>query len=187
METQAKTTPDIPDVPEGPARIAILGGAGAGKSTLARRVGEALGLPVVHLDRVVYGPGWTRLSVPVTRERLAALLEPSAWVVEGSYAELADLTLPRAELVIWIDQPAWLRLWRTWRKTRIHRDRPRADRPDGCDDGFDWAYALTVLRFGRWSPALEDRLAEAAGRRPMRLRGDRAVARFADGLSSPSR
>jgi adenylate kinase family enzyme len=185
--TQARTTPNIPAVPEGLVRIAILGGAGAGKSTLARHVGGALGLPVVHLDRVVYGPGWARIAVPVARERLAALLEPGAWVVEGTYAELADLTLPRVDLVIWIDQPAWLRLWRTWRKTRTHRGRPRADRPDGCDEGFDWAYALTVLRFGRWSPALEGRLTEAAGRPPVRLRGDRAVARFADGLSSPSR
>jgi adenylate kinase family enzyme len=185
--TQARTKRDIPDVPNGLARIAILGGAGAGKSTLARRIGDALGLPVAHLDRVVYGPGWTRLAVPMARERLAGMLAPGAWVVEGSYAELADLTLPRADLVIWLDQPAWLRLWRTWRKTRIHRGRPRADRPDGCDEGFDWAYALTVLRFGRWSPALEGRLTEAAGRPPLRLRGDRAAARFAVGLLTPAR
>jgi adenylate kinase family enzyme len=185
--TQAKATRDIPGVYDGLVRIAILGGAGAGKSTLARRIGAALGLPVVNLDRVVYGPGWTRIAVPVARERLTALLEPGAWVVEGTYTELADLTLPRGELVFWVDQPAWLRLWRTWRKTRLHRGRPRADRPDGCDEGFDWAYALAVLRFGRWSPALEGRLTEAAGRPPVRLRGDRAVARFADRLSSPSR
>ena len=174
------TSRDV-SVPEKLARIAILGGAGAGKST----IGEARGLPVVHLDRVVFGPGWTRIAVPLAREQLAAMLEPGAWVVEGTYAELADLTLPRADLVIWVDQPAWLRLWRTWRKTRIHRDRPRADRPDGCEEGFDWAYARTVLRFGAWSPALERRLTEAAGRPPLRLRGDRAAARFVAQLSSP--
>ena len=181
------TSRDIPTVPERLARIAILGGAGAGKSTLARRIGEARGLPVVHLDRVVFGPGWTRIAVPLARERLAAMLEPGAWVVEGTYAELADLTLPRADLVIWIDQPAWLRLWRAWRKTRLHRDGPRADRPDGCAEGFGWAYARTVLRFGGWSPALERRLTEAAGRPPLRLRGDRAAARFVAQLSSPQR
>ncbi len=172
-------------VPEKLARIAILGGAGAGKSTLARQIGEARGLPVVHLDRVVFGPGWTRIAVPTARERLASMLEPGAWVVEGTYAELADLSLPRADLVIWIDQPALLRLWRAWRKTRRHRDRPRADRPDGCAEGFGWAYARTVLRFGGWSPALERRLTEAAGRPPLRLRGDRAAARFVAQLSSP--
>jgi adenylate kinase family enzyme len=168
-----------------PARIAIMGGAGAGKSTLARRVGEALGLPVVHLDRVVFGPGWTRLPVPLARERLKALLAPGAWVVEGSYGELADLTLPNADLVIWIDQPAWLRLWRSWRKTRIHRGRPRADRPDDSAEGFSLRYAKDILSFGRWSPRVESRLTQASGRPPLRLRGDAAVARFADGLQRP--
>jgi adenylate kinase family enzyme len=172
------------EVPEGMTRIAILGGAGAGKSTLARRIGAARGLPVVHLDRVVFGPGWNRIETPLARERLAAMLEPGGWVVEGTYPELADLTLPSADLVIWIDQPAWLRLWRAWRKTRSHRGRPRADRPDGCEEGFGWSYAQTVLQFGAWSPALQRRLAEAAGRAPLRLRGDRAIARFAARLSS---
>ena len=93
--------------------------------------------------------------------------------------------MPHADLVIWVDQPAWLRLWRAWRKTRLHRGRPRADRPDDCEEGFNLAYARTVLKFGAWSPALERRLTEAAGRPPLRLRGDRAAARFVARLSSP--
>ncbi|MEL6615862.1 MAG: AAA family ATPase, partial [Bacteroidota bacterium] len=31
-------------------RVMIVGGPGAGKSTLARRLGEATGLPVIHID-----------------------------------------------------------------------------------------------------------------------------------------
>jgi hypothetical protein len=185
VEIRGATSRDTWVVPEGLARIAILGGAGAGKSTLARRIGEARGLPVVHLDLMVFGSGWSRIPIPLARERLAAALEPGAWVVEGTYPELADLTLPHADLVIWVDQPAWLRLWRAWRKTRIHRGRPRADRPDGCAEGFGWSYAQTVLKFGAWSPALERRLTKAGGRAPLRLRGDRAVARFVAQLSSP--
>ena len=166
-------------------RIAIMGGGGAGKSTLARRVGEALGLPVVHLDRVVFGPGWTRLPVALARERLKPMLASGRWVVEGSYGELADLILPNADLVIWIDQPALLRLWRSWRKTRIHRGRPRADRPDGCAEGFSLHYAANILTFGGWSAGLQSSLTRASGRAPLRLRGDAAVARFAEGLQRP--
>ena len=163
---------------DGLARIAILGGGGAGKSTLARRIGASLGLPVVHLDRVVFGPGWSRVETSVARANLAEMIASGSWVVEGSYAELADMTLPRADLVIWLDQPAWLRLYRSWRKTRIHRGRPRADRPDDCEEGFGWTYVRLVLNFGRWSAELERRLTAAAGQPPLRLRGDRAVARF---------
>jgi len=90
VEIRGATSRDVSVVPGGLARIAILGGAGAGKSTLARRIGEVLGLPVVHLDLVVFGPGWSRIPIPLARQRLAAALEPGAWVVEGTYPRRPD-------------------------------------------------------------------------------------------------
>jgi len=40
------------------SRIAVIGSPGAGKSTLARKLGQALGLEVHHLDRLYWQPGW---------------------------------------------------------------------------------------------------------------------------------
>ena len=159
----------------GASRIAILGGGGAGKSTLARQLGAALGLPVIHLDRLVFGPGWTRREAADVQVRLAALLG-DAWIVEGTYSETAELTLPRADLVLWLDQPAWRRLWRSWRKTRDHRGKPRADRPDDCEEGFGWRYAGTVLGFGRWTPGVARWLAKTSATPVIRLRGDGDIA-----------
>ena len=39
-------------------RIAIIGAGGAGKSTLARQLGEVLGIEVIHLDALFWKPGW---------------------------------------------------------------------------------------------------------------------------------
>ena len=39
-------------------RVAIIGTGGAGKSTLARRMGERLGIEVIHLDHLFWQPGW---------------------------------------------------------------------------------------------------------------------------------
>ena len=166
-----------------PRRIAVLGGGGAGKSTLARRLGEVLDAPVVHLDRLAFDPGWTPVDAETLRARLAPLVEPSAWVVEGTYPAVADLVLGRAEVTLWLDQPVWRRLWRAWRKTRIHRRRPRADRPDGCEERFGWAYAWRILQFGAWSTRLRGRLERASAGPVLRLRGDRAAARFVAGLA----
>ena len=38
-------------------RVMIIGCGGAGKSTLARKLGEKTGLPVVHLDQIWWAPG----------------------------------------------------------------------------------------------------------------------------------
>ncbi len=157
-------------------RIAILGGAGAGKSTLARAVGARLALPVFHLDRFIHGPQWSRLPDDVVRTRLADALAGGHWVVDGTYPHLADLTLAPAELVIWIQQPAWRRLLRAWRKT--HSGEPRSDIPDGCEEAFGFNYARNILRFGRWTKRTERSVRAATGGQIVCLNGNRAVARF---------
>lgn len=43
-------------------RILLIGSGGAGKSTLARRLGEQTGLPVVHLDRLYWTGEWQHLD-----------------------------------------------------------------------------------------------------------------------------
>ncbi len=39
-------------------RVLIIGSGGAGKSRLSVRLGEALGIPVLHLDALFWKPGW---------------------------------------------------------------------------------------------------------------------------------
>ena len=44
-------------------RVIIIGCGGAGKSTLARALGEKTGLPVIHLDQIWWGPGnWQHME-----------------------------------------------------------------------------------------------------------------------------
>ena len=43
-------------------RVMIIGCGGAGKSTLARQLGEVTGLPVVHLDKLFWKSGWVESS-----------------------------------------------------------------------------------------------------------------------------
>ena len=39
-------------------KVAVVGYAGSGKSTFARRLGDALCIPVQHLDQVFYTSNW---------------------------------------------------------------------------------------------------------------------------------
>jgi adenylate kinase family enzyme len=65
-------------------RIMIIGGAGSGKSSLARALGGITGLPVVHIDTLYWQPGW----VMRPREKIGRLTiqaaDQDAWIFEGN-------------------------------------------------------------------------------------------------------
>src|SRR3954453_4740611 len=89
-------------------RILVIGNSGGGKSTLSRRLGEKLGLPVVHLDVLFWKPGWVESDQPEFRARIAEALAGPAWVCDGSFDETFDLRMPLCDTIVWLDRPAWL-------------------------------------------------------------------------------
>ncbi|MGZ2405700.1 hypothetical protein ACVIKO_002960 [Rhizobium ruizarguesonis] len=88
-------------------RMLIMGNGGAGKTWLARRIGEQLHHPVVHLDDMHWEPG--RYGIDRDRalrdEMVKAAAERHAWVMEGVYGQLANMVLNRTTILIWIDLP----------------------------------------------------------------------------------
>ena len=84
-------------------RIAVVGTTGSGKTTLARELASRLGLRCVELDALHWEPNWVEAADDVLRSRVQAALESGRWVVDGNYSKLHDLTLARAQLLVWLD------------------------------------------------------------------------------------
>lgn len=121
-------------------RILILGPSGAGKSTLARRIGERVSIPVVHLDALYWNPGWVPSEVGRFRERMGQAAARDTWIMEGNYTAHLDLRLPRADAVIWLDLPRSIYFRRAlWRSIRNY-GRARDDVGFGCPDRFEFSF-----------------------------------------------
>ncbi len=86
-------------------RVAIIGSGGAGKSTLAKRLGEVTGLPVIHLDQHFWNPHWTETPIPEWERRHETLLERERWVMDGNYGSTMNERLDAADTVIFLDMP----------------------------------------------------------------------------------
>jgi adenylate kinase family enzyme len=84
----------------------IVGNSGSGKSTLAERVGAALHLSVYDLDLVHWHTDGRKRDEADAIGRVADLAEGDGWVIEGVYGWLAEVALPRADMLIWLDM-AW--------------------------------------------------------------------------------
>ena len=90
-----------------PRRIVVVGVSGNGKTTLSRRLGARLGLPVTELDALCHQAGWTEASDEDFRRNVeAAMSSPDGWILDGLYQrKLGDLILRRADTLVWLDQP----------------------------------------------------------------------------------
>jgi adenylate kinase family enzyme len=147
-------------------------------------MGERLGLPVIHLETLYWLPGWQAPPPGAHRGAFAAAFAQEAWISEGNFIETFDLRLHRADLVVILEQPRRLCLWRALRRAVLSR-RDRPDLAPGCPEQFDRQLLRDIWRFGADTrPRLETALREHGGdTRVIRLRGDRAVAAFLAGLS----
>jgi adenylate kinase family enzyme len=162
-------------------RIVVVGCSGSGKTTLALGLGRKLRLPVVHLDVLYWRPGWKESDVASFRQRVAAVAAGEGWIVDGSFSGLAmDLTVTRADLMVVIERPRWLCLWRFLWRAAFERQASRPDLPEGCPEQFEWKFVREVWRYDVVrTPRIEiERLQFAPNLPVVRLRNDREIERF---------
>lgn len=101
----------------GPQRILVYGVTGSGKTTLARSIGGATGLPWHAVDELTWEPGWVSAPDDVQRERIAAICAGDRWVLDHAYGKWVEVVMDRVDLVVGLDYPRWLSLGRLVRRT----------------------------------------------------------------------
>jgi adenylate kinase family enzyme len=98
-------------------RIAVVGSSGVGKSRLADALADQLGVPVIELDALMHGAGWTPTPTPEFRAKVTAAIAEAdesvaGWIVPGNYRTVADITQRYADTIVWLDLPRRVTMWR---------------------------------------------------------------------------
>ncbi len=100
-------------------RIVVYGVTGSGKTTVSRRLGALLGLPVIELDSLFWEPGWTATPEDRFREKVQRVLAaaPEGWVCDGNYSRVRPEVIGHADTVVWLRLPWRLTFWRLFWRT----------------------------------------------------------------------
>lgn len=156
-------------------RVMIVGAPGSGKSTLARRLGDLSGLPVFHMDHIHWKPGWEERTRPEKIALAQAVEAQAAWIFEGGLSSTFDARAARADLIVWLDLPIVLRLWRVATRTWKDYGKTRVDLTEGCEEYFDPEFYRYILTTRRRNRARLARLMEEAKTPYHRFRTRKAV------------
>jgi len=94
------------------SRIAILGNAGGGKSTLARKLGERHAVPHFEIDRLLWREGWVQAPLEAYLEQHQRIISGENWVIDGlGHRSSISARIDRATEIILIDIPLWVHFW----------------------------------------------------------------------------
>ncbi|UUT34793.1 toxin [Microbacterium elymi] len=167
-------------------KVHIVGTSGSGKSRLAARVAEALGVPRLELDAVFWDADWTLRDLDEAHRMILDFVRahPDGWVMDGNWASrLGDVLDPPHEpdVIVWIDHSRLRTVGRVMRRTARrgilreelwhgNHERPSSWlRRDPEENIVLWSWTQHPVARAR----MEQRLAD--GEPIVRLRGQRAV------------
>lgn len=128
-------------------RVLLIGSGGAGKSTVARRIAEATGLPLVHLDQLYWHPGWIPTPDVEWEAVVRDVVAGDRWVIDGNYGGTMALRLAAADTVVFLDIPRLRCVMRVLRRAAQHRGRSRDDMSPGCPEHVSREFLWWIWRY----------------------------------------
>ena len=161
-------------------RILIIGCGGAGKSTLAKRMGDITGLPVVHLDQVYWSPGnWNHVTREEFDEKLEQLLVKDQWIMDGDFSRTFPKRLEHCDTVIYLDFNRITCLLHWLKRVITNWGKARPDMAEGCTEWFDPEFAKWIWNYNKVKrPANYELLANSSGVQCIILKNGRKVRKF---------
>ena len=114
------------------SRIIILGNAGGGKSTLARKIARSRGLPHFEIDKLLWLEGWVPAPMEAYANRHAEVISGEDWVIDGvGHWNSIPARVDRATEIILIDMPLWMHFWLAAERQIAWASSELADTPGG--------------------------------------------------------
>ena len=130
-------------------RILIIGCGGAGKSTLARKMGDILNIPVVHLDKLFWKPNWVETSREEFDALLAQELAKDKWIMDGNFNRTLPERVKHCDTIIYLDFSRVTCLLGVLKRVITTYGTVRPDMGEGCPERIDFEFLKWVWNFNK--------------------------------------
>ena len=164
-------------------RILIIGCGGAGKSTMARQLGDKLQIPVVQLDKLFWKPGWVESSREEIDAKIMAEMAKPQWIMDGNYNRTLAERMRHCDTIIYLDFSRFACLMGVLKRVITTYGTVRPDMGEGCPERFDGEFLQWVWNYNKNKRESNYRLLnEATHAETIVLKNRRAVKKFLKSL-----
>ncbi|RSD29335.1 DNA topology modulation protein [Mesobacillus subterraneus] len=130
-------------------KVIIIGSGGAGKSTLAVKLGEVLGIKVYHLDALYWKPGWEMTPKDEWKLIVSGILKKDSWIMDGNFGSTLEMRAEAADTIIFLDYSTLRCLYGIFKRRIMYHGKTRPDMNEGCPEKLDWEFIKWVATYKR--------------------------------------
>ena len=133
-------------------RISIIGYSASGKSTLAKTIGEILGIPILHLDKVNFLPNWEERKKTESTKIVEDFINnnKNKFIIDGNYSKFAyELRMKISDKIIFMDFDRFTCLFQAFQRYNEYKGKVRDSMSEGCCEKLDWDFIKWILFEGR--------------------------------------
>jgi adenylate kinase family enzyme len=131
-------------------KICIIGSGGAGKTTLSLKLGSILNLPVHHLDRLFWKPGWVESKKSEFEKATRNLVKNENWIIEGNFNSTFHIRFEAADTIIFLDYKRNVCISHALKRYFLYKGKTRPDLAEGCPETLDYQYYKWIWNFPKY-------------------------------------
>ena len=166
-------------------KIMIIGSGGSGKTTLARKLGEMLILPVTHLDKEFWNFGWIETPKEEWYEKQRNLVSKPEWIADGNFGGSLEIRLDNADTIIFLDFNRFVCMRSVVKRWLTNIGKTRPDMPEGCPEKIDFRFLKWIWQFSLKSrPTIIEKITKYKNIELITIKSRKKLKQFVNEISS---
>ncbi len=130
-------------------KILVVGHSSSGKSTFSKRLAEHYKLPVLHIDRVYFGPNWIRTDKTIVEQEIQNFMKQDDWLIDGLYRKYATQRFDDCDQLFIFDFNRFKCLYGAIVRRIKYHNQNRDTIAEGCKEKLDLSFIWWILFNGR--------------------------------------
>ncbi|MSR35098.1 MAG: AAA family ATPase [Gemmatimonadetes bacterium] len=128
-------------------RVLVIGSGGAGKTTFSMALAAKTGLPLIHLDRLFWKPGWVETPKAEWKATIRDVIARDRWILDGNYGGTLPERLEACDTVVFFDFPRLVCLRQVLIRRLQHLGRGHVEIAEECPERLTWSFVVWIWTY----------------------------------------